>query len=128
MKKALQSYPLLALGGALVLAACAAAPPAPVEALQAADIAIANAEKDHAADYAPLEMRTAHEKLTAARASAQQPDEQRVAQARQLADEARADADLASAKAQLGKAESVNQELKKNSNTLRQETQRGSGG
>lgn len=111
-----------------MLSACAAAPQPPTDALQAADIAISNAENDHAADYAPLEMRTAHEKLSAARADSQQPDEQQVMHARPLAEEARADADLASAKAHLAKAEAVNQELQKNSNTLRQELQRGSGG
>ncbi len=127
MKKAFRSYPLLGIGGALALAACAAAPQPPVEALQAADISIANADKDHANDYAPLEMRTAREKIAVAHTAAQKPDEQSVTQARQLADEARADADLASAKARLAKADAVNQELQKNSNTLRQETQRGPG-
>ena len=125
--KSAYSLPLLLIAGT-ALAACASLPPPPTDALQAADIAMTNAETDHAADYAPLEMRTAHEKLSAARADAQQPDGPQFAQARPLADEARADADLASAKAHLAKAEAVNQELQKNSNTLRQELQRGSGG
>ena len=128
MKISSRASPFLIAGGTLALAACAAAPQPPNDAFQAADISISNAENDHAADYAPLEMRTAHEKLSAARADAQQPDGPQFAQARPLADEARADADLASAKAHLAKAESVNQELQKNSNTLRQELQRGSGG
>ncbi|MDR3417045.1 MAG: DUF4398 domain-containing protein [Nevskia sp.] len=118
----------LGAGGALALAACASVPQPPTAALQAADTAIATAESDHAADYAPLEMRTAREKLAAARADAEQPDDQRVMQSRQLADEARVDAELASAKAHLAKADAVNQELQKNNNTLRQETQRSPGG
>ena len=128
MKISAGSNCFLLAGGVLIFAGCAAVPQPPTDALQAADIALASAEKDHAADYAPLEMRTAHEKLTAARANLEQPDEQRVMQARQLAEEARADADLASAKARLAKADAVNLELQKNNNTLRQETQRGSGG
>lgn len=128
MKKAIHLHRFLLAGGVLALAACAAAPQPPTDALQAADIAVTNAENDHAADAAPLEMRTAHEKLTAARADALKPDEQSMTQARQLADEARVDAELASSRARLAKAEGVNQELQKNSNTLRQETQRGSGG
>ena len=88
---------------------------------------MANADKDHASDFAPLEMRTAHEKLAAAHEAAEKPDEEQVAKARPLADEARADADLAFAKAEKAKADAVNEELKKNSNTLRQEIQRGPG-
>jgi hypothetical protein len=47
---------------------------------------------------------------------------------RQLADEARSDADLASSKARLAKADAVNQEMQKSGKALRQETQRSSGG
>lgn len=111
-----------------MLTACAAAPEPPKDAFQAADIAIANAEKDHAADYAPLEMRSAHEKLNAAKAPVDDPDEKSVAKARQLAEEARSDADLASAKSKLAKAAAVNLEMQKSSDTLRQETERSSGG
>lgn len=130
MKKFVVSRLLLAAGGALVLAACASAPQPPNDALQAADISVANAEKDHGAEYAPLEMRSAHEKLAAAHAVAQKtdPDALSMTQSRYLADEARSDADLASSKARLGKAEAVNQEMQKSGKALRQETQRGSGG
>jgi hypothetical protein len=128
MNTAIHFRRVLLAGGALALAACATVPPPPTDALQAADISITNAENDHAADYAPLEMRTAHEKLSAARADSQQSDAQMVMRARPLADEARAEADLASAKAHLAKAEAINLELQKNGNALRNEIQRGSGG
>lgn len=120
----------LVAGGALTLTACASVPQPPNDALQAADIAVSNAEKDHGAEFAPLEMRSAHEKLAAAHAVAQKsdPDELGMKQSRYLADEARSDADLASSKARLGKAEAVNQEMQKSGKALRQETQRGSGG
>lgn len=127
MKTAIHLHRFLLAGGALALAACAAAPQPPSDAMQAAEIAITDADNDHAADAAPLEMRTAHEKLTAARANVAKGDEPSMAQARQQADEARVDAQLASSRSRLAKAEAVNQELQKNSNTLRQETQRGSG-
>jgi hypothetical protein len=126
MKLSLASS-LFTLAGALALAACASAPPAPNDALQAADIAVGNAQKDRAADYAPLEMKSAQDKLAAARATKQPADDDSVALSRRLAEEARLDAELASAKAQLAKADAVNGELKKNSDTLRQEVQRGSG-
>lgn len=127
MNLATRPHLFLLAGAVLALSACAAAPQPPIDALQAADIAVTNGESDHAADSAPLEMRTAHEKLSAARADSQQPDEQSMIQARRLADEARAEANLASAKAKLAKAETVNQELQKNNDTLHQEIQRGPG-
>jgi hypothetical protein len=115
-------------GGAATLAACATAPQPPTDAFQAADISISNAEKDHAADAAPLEMRTAREKLSAARtAGAVDSDEQHMLQSRRLADEARVDAELAVAKSRLAKADAANLELQKDSNALHQEIQRGPG-
>jgi hypothetical protein len=118
----------LIAGGVLALAACASVPQPPLDALQAADIAVTNAEKDHGAEFAPLEMRSAHEKLATAHELALKPDENNMTKSRQLADEARSDADLASSKARLAKADAVNQEMQKSGKALRQETQRSSGG
>jgi hypothetical protein len=128
MKKFTSTCRFLVAGGVLAFAACAAVPQPPNDALQAADISVANAEKEHGTEYAPLEMHSAHEKLATAHESAQQPDEQHITQSRRLADEARADADLATSKARLARSEMVNQEMQKNGNALRQETQRNSGG
>jgi hypothetical protein len=128
MNIAAASHRFLIAGGVIALSACAAAPPAPNAALEAANIAVANADKDQGADYAPVEMRSAHEKLAEARESAAKPDDEAALHARRLADEARADADLASAKARLARVDAVNQQLQKDNGTLRQETQRGSGG
>lgn len=119
---------ILTLIGVLAIAACASTPQPPTDALQAADIAVANADKENGAEYAPLEMRTAHEKLAAAHDNAKQEDQQHMTNSRRLADEARSDADLATSKARLAKADAVNKEMQKNGNALRQETQRGSGG
>ena len=111
----------------VALVACATITP-PTDAFIAADTAMAIANKDEAARYAPLEMQHAQEKLAAARAlAADDADKKQMAQARQLADEARADADLASAKARLVKAQAVNAALEKNNTNLRNEAQRNTG-
>lgn len=114
----------LVLSGAL-LAGCSSPPKAPNQALQAAELAIASAEQARVADYASPELGEARDKLTAARAAVAK--EEMVSAAR-LAEQARADAELAMAKAEAAKAQAVNDELGKNINTLEQELQRNSGG
>lgn len=104
-----------------VLAGCASTPKAPNEALQAAESAIANAEQDRVADYASPELGEARDKLTAARVAVV---EKEMVRAARLAEQSRADAELASAKAKVAKAQEVNEDLNKNINTLQQELQR----
>lgn len=106
-----------------VLAGCASTPKAPDQALQAAELAIANAEQERVADYASPELGEARDKLTAARVAVV---EKEMVRAARLAEQARADAELASAKAQAAKAQEVNEDLNKNINTLQQELQRNS--
>lgn len=119
---------LITAFGALALVACASVPLPPTDELQAADAAIANADKEGAVEFAPLELKSARDKITQARSAvASEPNEQAVMQARELADEARADAELASARARAGRAAAVNAELQKNIDTLRQELKRSSG-
>lgn len=115
---------VIVLSGA-VLAGCSSQPKAPDQALQAAELAIATAEKARVADYASPELGEARDKLTAARAAVAK--EEMVSAAR-LAEKSRADAELAIAKADAAKAQAVNDELGKNINTLEQELQRNSGG
>lgn len=113
---------LLAVGG------CASAPLPPSDAFQAADIAITTADQEKAAEFAPVELKSAREKIVAARAAiGRDPEPRDVLRARQLADEAQADAELASARARSVRAEAVNAELRKNIETLRLELQRKSG-
>lgn len=123
------SPPLVALVlGTLVLSGCATAPQVPNEALQAANIAVTRADSEKASEYAPLELKSAHDKLTSARAAvASEPTKDDVIAARQLADEAQADAELASARARAARAAAVNDELQKNIDTLRNELQRSTG-
>lgn len=114
----------LVLSGAL-LAGCSSPPKAPDQELQAAELAIANAEQARVADYASPELGEARDKLTAAREAVVK---EQMTSAARLAEQARADAELATAKAEAAKAQAVNDELGKNINTLEQELQRNSGG
>lgn len=108
-----------------VLAGCASSPKAPTEALQAAELAIATAEQARVADYAAPALGEARDKLTAARVAVA---EEKMVKAARLAEQSKADAELATAKAQAAKAQEVNEELGNSIDTLQQELQRNSGG
>jgi hypothetical protein len=126
-----KSIPLPTIGLLAVLAACAAMPQAPTDAITAADNSIKQAEEARVADYASAEIRSAREKVAQARVLTEQgtreKDAKAMQQARRLAEESRSDADLAIAKAQLVRAESVNKEMLKNNETLQHEIQRKTG-
>lgn len=108
----------------LLLGACASAPQPPTADLQAAEMAIANAERARVADYASVELSEARDKLTAARSAVQ---EEQMSQAQRLAQQARVDAELASARAEVAKAREVNEQMQKGTDTLKQEMQRTTG-
>jgi hypothetical protein len=116
----------MALGftGVFLLGACASTPPAPVANLQAAQQAIAAAERGEAARYAPGELGEAHAKLTLADTAV---TERKMVMAEHFADQSRAEAELASAKASAAKADAVNDEMKRSNSTLVDEMKRGSG-
>jgi hypothetical protein len=109
--------------GLLVLGACASTPPAPTANLQAAQQAIAAAERGEAARYAPGELGEAHAKLTLADTAVTQ---KRMVIAEHFADQSRAEAELAAAKASAIKADAVNDEMKRSNSTLVDEMKRGS--
>lgn len=109
----------------LLLAGCSSPPKVPDQELQAAELAIATAEQARVADYASPELGEAREKLTAARTAVAK---EKMTSAARLAEQARADAELATAKAAAAKAQAINDELEKSVNTLEQELQRNSGG
>jgi hypothetical protein len=110
--------------GVLMLAACASTPPAPTANLQAAQQAIAAAERSEAARYAPGELSEAHTKLAAADNAV---TEKKMIVAEHFADQSRAEAELASAKTSEAKANAVNDEMKRSNGTLVDEMKRGSG-
>jgi len=109
--------------GILMLTACASVPP-PHQALRDAERAIAYAEQSRVADYASPELKEAREKLTAARIAVEQ---EKMVEAQRLAEQSKADAELASAKAEASKAKAINEEMQKGIGTLKQEMQRSTG-
>jgi hypothetical protein len=114
----------LGFTGVLLLAACASTPPAPLANLQAAQQAIATAERGEAARYAPGELSEAHTKLASADAAV---TERKMEMAEHFADQSRAEAELASAKTSAAKANAVNDEMKRSNGTLVDEMKRSSG-
>jgi hypothetical protein len=92
--------------------------------MQAAQQAIAAAERSEAARYAPGELSEAHTKLTLADTAI---TERKMLTAEHFADQSRAEAELASAKTSAAKANAVNDEMKHSNDTLVDEMKRGSG-
>ena len=117
-------YAAVAIAGLLSFSACATTPQPPHEALQAAELAISSAEQARVADYASSELSQAREKLAAARTAVRN---EQMTEAKYLAEESRVHAELASAQAEEIKAKSVNDEMQKSIDTLKQEMQRSSG-
>jgi hypothetical protein len=112
------------VAGLLALGACATAPQPPNQALQAAELAIANADQARVADTASPELTEARAKLTAARDAAHQ---EQMVLAERLAVESRTDAELASANFELAKAVAVNEDMQKSIVEMKQEMQRKTG-
>lgn len=113
-----------AVAGVLMVAACASTPPAPTSQLQAAQLAISNAERTDAGRYAAAELGEARTKLASANAAVL--DERMVAAA-QLAEQSRVEAELALARTAAAKAAAVNDQMKRSTGTLIDEMQRNTG-
>jgi hypothetical protein len=114
----------LGLAAVLLLAGCASTPPVPTANLQAAQQAIAAAERSEAARYAPGELSEAHTRLALADTAV---SEKKMVVAEHFADQSRAEAELASAKTSAVKANAVNDDMKRSNGTLIDEMKRGSG-
>jgi len=112
-----------ALAGALMLTACASAP-APTAQLQAAQQAIAAAERTDASRHAAAELGAAQAKLASANTAVQAKEMEAAAR---LADESRVEAELATARTASVKARMVNDEMKRSTGTLIDEMQRNEG-
>jgi len=113
---------LLGAASLLALAACASTPP-PTDALTGAEAAIKRAEEARVADYASPELTSAREKLTAARDAVNRED---MVLAARLAEQARVDAEVATAKADAAKATANIAEMQKANQALQQEAIRNS--
>lgn len=110
--------------GLLMIGACATVPQPPTAELQAAELAISNADRARVADYASVELSEARDKLRAAYNAVQQ---EKMVLALRLAEQSRVDAELASAKAEAARARKVNDEMRKSTDMLKNEMQRNTG-
>jgi len=108
----------------ILTAACASTPPIPTASLQAAQQSIANAERVDAGTHAAAELSEARTKLSAAQMALGRKE---MLSAGRLADEARAEADLAVARTSLAKASAVNSDMEHSNVTLTEEMQRKTG-
>lgn len=111
------------LAGFLFLTACASTPP-PTKEISAAEQSMVDAEQARVAQYALPELQEARSKLAAARTAVLNEE---MEEAKRLAVEASAGIKLATAKAELAKAEAVNADMQKNIRVLKEEMQRTSG-
>jgi hypothetical protein len=107
-------------GAALALAACATTPP-PTAQMAVSNAALAHAVSAGSAEFAPVEMTMAREKMTRANAAlaAKHNDE-----ALALAQQAQVDAQLAEAKAESAKARKSADALQQAASALREEMAR----
>jgi hypothetical protein len=111
-------------GALLLLAACASTPPAPTATLQAAEQAIANAEKADAGRYSAAQLGEARAKLVSAESAVKQEE---MIVGERLAKESRAEAELATATSEAAKAAALTQEMKRGNEALVEEMERNSG-
>jgi hypothetical protein len=121
MKTSIRSMLLAVLAG-LVAFGCARVDP-PTEQLTRSQAAVSMAQGAESYEFAPLEFTTAQEKLEAAQAAMADREFER---ARQLAEQAEVDAQLAFAKARTAQAQRAAMEIQENIDVLRQELEAGS--
>ncbi|MDW7645209.1 MAG: DUF4398 domain-containing protein [Desulfuromonadales bacterium] len=105
----------------VVLSGCATKAPAPEEQVTMATQSIAQAESSGAMEFAPVELKSARDKLSQAKLAM---DKEENIRAKRLADEAMVDANLAEAKARSAKSQLVVDELKESIRVLREEMSR----
>jgi len=122
-RQALRLRVATVLAGALMITACASTP-APTAQLQAAQQAIAAAERTDASRHAAAELGAAQAKLASANTAVHAKEMDAAAR---LADESRVEAELAAARTASVKARMVNDEMKRSTGTLIDEMQRNTG-
>ena len=108
-------------GSMLLFAACATAPMAPTASLSEAKAAIRVAEKEDARRYAGAELDEANQKLTLAEKAVAAED---MILAERFADESTIMAQLAAARTEALKAETINEEMRRSATALTEEMQR----
>jgi uncharacterized coiled-coil DUF342 family protein len=105
---------------AVVISGCSAGKP-PLGTVSQAELAVQQADKNTASQYAPLELQTARDQLDGARRAL---GTEHYEEARRLADQALVNAQLAEAKAEAEKTRHAAEELHKSIETLRAELAR----
>jgi len=110
----------LSVAVAIFMAGCAGTP-APIEQMAISREAISNARSAGGNEFAPVQLNSAVEKMDAAERAMEKKDYVR---ARQLAEQAEADAQLAGSTARSAKAKKAADELQEGSRILRQEIER----
>ena len=106
---------------AVLMAGCASSGPKPTEQIAVSKSAVANAVAAGGSEYAPVEMRTAQDKLDRAHRAMDKED---YVNARWLAEEAQVDARLAEKKAQSAKAQKAAIVMSDDIRVLREEINR----
>ena len=115
----------LLLCGVVGLSGCAGRPPAAtLERLSQADLAVQQADKSKAPEYASLELYTAKEQLASAQQAMQRKD---YGEARRLAERALVNAQLAETMAQAAQTSQHATELRHSIEALRREADRQAG-
>lgn len=110
----------VAAAAAIFVMGCASTP-APTEQMAVSRAALSNATSAGGNEFAPLQIKSATEKMAAAERAMAGKD---YARARQLAEQAQVDAQLAEAMARTAKAQKAADALKEDSRVLRQEINR----
>lgn len=110
----------LSVAVAIFMAGCASTP-APTEQMAVSREAVSNANSAGANEFAPVQLNSAKEKMDAAERAMVEKD---YVHARQLAEQAEADAQLAATMARSAKAKKAAEELQEGSRILRQEIER----
>ena len=103
-----------------IISACASIPP-PTEQMAVSKVAVTNATSAGGNEFAPLPLRSAMEKMDAAEQAMSEED---YPLARQLAEQAQVDAQLAAATARSAKAQKAANALQEDNRVLRKEIDR----
>jgi len=110
----------IGLAAAVFVAGCASIP-APTEQMAVSKAAVNSASSAGGNEYAPIPLKAAMQKMEAAERAMTQED---YLQARQLAEQAQVDAQLAAATARSAKAQKAARELQESNRVLREEIDR----
>jgi len=119
--KSFQMHRVVATVAAAIFIAGCASTPAPVEQMAVSRAAVINASSAGANELAPLQFKSAKEKMDAAERAMTEKDYVR---ARQLAEQAQIDAQLAAAEARSAKAKKAADAVQEDNRILRQELER----